>query len=251
MGRLKVRKREQGVTLVELMIVVGLLGMVVSAMYNMFTFQQKSYTTQDNVAVMQQNVRVGLEYMVKNIRMAGYIPEDIPPYNAGPTADVSGGDSESIEAATANSITLQADIDADAITETVRYILNGGNDTLTREVWKWDATNEVWGASAGDEIIAENIDNLVFSYILLADDQGLNDDVDNDGDGQADEEGELMTWDFGTGNMNVWDRSFIRQINVTMTARSNAQDASYTHPQYGDNYRRRILSSNINLRNLK
>jgi len=251
MGRLKVRKREQGVTLVELMIVVGLLGLVVTAMYNMFTFQQKSYTTQDNVAVMQQNVRVGLDYMVKNIRMAGYIPEDIPPYNAGPTTDVSGGDSESIEAATANSITLQADIDADAITETVRYILNGGNDTLTREVWKWDATNEVWGASAGDEIIAENIDNLVFSYILLADDQGLNDDVDNDGDGQADEEGELMTWDFGAGNMDVWERSFIRQINVTMTARSNAQDASYTHPQYGDHYRRRILSSNINLRNLK
>jgi type IV pilus assembly protein PilW len=82
-----IRMKERGVTLVELMIVVCMLGMVVAAMYNMFTFQQKSYSVQDNVVVMQQNARVGLEYMVKEIRMAGYIPEGIPPNNNEPTDD--------------------------------------------------------------------------------------------------------------------------------------------------------------------
>ena len=60
------------------MIVTALLGLVMAGMYNMFVHQQKSYSVQDHVSAMQQNARVGLEYMVKDIRMAGYIPEGIP-----------------------------------------------------------------------------------------------------------------------------------------------------------------------------
>jgi len=266
MGKVTGRKEEQGLTLVELMIVVGLLGLVVTAMYNMFTFQQKSYTVQDNVAVMQQNVRVGLEYMVREIRMAGYIPEGIPPNNSAPTTDVSGGDSESIEEATAHAITFQADVDGDDHTETVRYVLQydaGQNTTnLTKEVWQWDEGTTSWGASAGPQIVAENIDNIVFTYNLLADDQGLDNDIDDDGNDGADEDGELMTWDFGTDGALYTNqlRSFIRQINVTMTARTDNPDADYTHPDYEgattaeekalSHYRRRTLTSNVNLRNM-
>ena len=143
--------KERGFTLTELMIVTALLGLVLSGMYNMFVHQQKSYSVQDDVSIMQQNVRVGLSYLVKDIRMAGYIPEDIPfdpvnppvptPSTTEPSTDVSGqpftdGDAEPIEEATATAITLQADIDNDAITETVRYALNGTD--LTMEVWEWN-----------------------------------------------------------------------------------------------------------------
>jgi len=261
MEMLKVRKGERGVTLVELMIVAGLLGLVVAAMYNMFTFQQKSYTVQDGVAVMQQNVRVGLEYMVKEIRMAGYIPEGIPPNNSSPTAGVPGESftdpsnvSESVEEATASAITFQADVDGDVRTETVRYVLvssaDGSTTNLTRESWEWNGS---WSAEgSGPEIVAENIDSIVFTYTLLADDQGLNDNIDNDGNDGADEEGELMTWDFVTNGALSTEqlRSYIRQIGVTMTARSANPDTDYTHPAQNDSYRRRTLSSNINLRNI-
>lgn len=266
MRRLAGRK-EQGVTLVELMIVAAILGMVVAAMYNMFTFQQHSYAVQDNVAVMQQNVRVGLEYMVKEIRMAGYIPEDIPGGSGGvsPNADVGGGApfdgvSEPIEEATANTIIFQADIDDDEKTETVRYVLSydaGQNSTmLTREVWEWNGS---WGASTGPQIIADNIDTLTFTYTLLADDQGVTGtswgvgfDDDDGGNGPVDEQGELLTWNFainGALNNNKL-RSYIRQIHVAMTAKSPAQDSNYFHPTQGDHYRRRTLSSNISLRNM-
>jgi len=254
MKRLRARKREQGVTLVELMIVVAILGVVVAAAYNMFEFQQKSYTVQDQVAVMQQNVRVGLEYMVKEIRMAGYVPEDIPPNNTPPTGDVTGqafanGVSEPIEEATASTITLQADVDDDEQTETVRYALNGTN--LERNAWKWGGG--AWGNATGAQTVADNIEAINFTYFLLADDDGLNNDTDDDGDGQTDEAGELLTWNFGVhGNLDTNDeRGLIRQITLTMTARVQNPDPDYRHPQQDDPYRRRTLTSKICLRNMK
>ena len=256
--------KERGFTLTELMIVTALLGLVLSGMYNMFVHQQKSYSVQDNVAVMQQNVRVGLSYMVKHIRMSGYTPETIPfdisdppiptPQKPAPSADVAGqsftdGDAESIEEATATAITLQADIDNDAITETVRYSLNGTD--LTMEVWKWDAATSSWGGSSGLEIVAEDIETLTFTYTVLSDDYGYDNDADDDGNDGVDEEGELKTWDFALdGALTNSERKHIRQVSIVMNAMADAKDPKYTHPDMGDGFRRRTLTSNIDLRNL-
>lgn len=271
MKALKNKKKEQGVTLVELMVVLGVFGLIMTAMYNMFNFQQKSYSVQDNVAVMQQNVRVGLDYMVKEIRMAGYIPDGIPPNKSSPTHDglpsspfTTNGDSESIEEATASTITFQADIDGDNITEAVRYTLNVGNNTLTREVWQWNDGGTNWDASTGPEIVAEDIENIMFTYALLAGAEGLANGIDDDGDGSVDEQGELIFWDINNGidddgdgsvdedgalNTNTL-RGYIRQVGATITARSASIDDDYIHPVQGDHYRRRILTSNIDLRNM-
>ncbi len=271
MKALKEKKKERGVTLVELMIALSMFAVILSAMYNMFNFQQKSYSVQDNVAVMQQNVRVGLGYMVKEIRMAGYIPDGIPPNKLSPSNDslpsspfTTNGVSESVEEATASSITFQADIDGDNITEAVRYILDAGNEVLTREVWQWNAGTTSWDASTGPEIVAEDIENIVFTYTLLASAQGLANGIDDDGDGSVDEQGELIFWDIDNGvdddgdgnvdedgalNTNTL-RGYIRQVGATITARSASTDINYTHPVQGDHYRRRILTSNIGLRNM-
>lgn len=258
------KNKERGFSLTELMIVTALLGLVMAGMYNMFVHQQKSYSVQDHVSAMQQNTRVGLGYLVKDIRMAGYVPEAIPfdpleppvpiPQLPAPGADVTGqaftdGDNEAIEEATASSITFQGDIDNDAITETVRYALNGTN--LTMEVWEWNAATTSWGASSGAQTIAEDIENLAFTYLLLADDYGYNNDADDDGNDGADEQGELKTWNFGVdGALTNAERRFIRQISITMNARSSVKDPVYTDPVVGDHYRRRTLTSNINLRNI-
>lgn len=247
------------------MIVTALLGLVMSGMYNMFVHQQKSYSVQDHVSAMQQNARVGLEYLVKDIRMAGYIPESIPfdaddpPVPAPlqstpPSADVAGqpftdGEDEIIEEATATSITFLADIDNDARTETVRYALSGTD--LTMEMWEWNAMTSTWSSSTGAQIIAEDIENLAFTYVLLSDDRGYNNDVDDDGNDGADEEGELKTWDFNAdGALGNAQRRHIRQVSVSMNARAASKDPVYTDPVMGDHYRRRALTSNINLRNI-
>jgi hypothetical protein len=76
--------------------------------------------------------------------------------------------------------------------------------------------------------------------------------IDDDGDGSIDEQGELMTWDFGAdGALNTNTlRGYIRQVGATITARSANIDVNYTHPIQGDHYRRRVLTSNIGLRNM-
>jgi len=268
MKRLTSRKREQGVTLVELMIVVAILGMVMAATYNMFDFQQKSYTIQDNVAVMQQNVRVGLEYMIKEIRMAGYVPEGIPPNNSAPTNDSvtsptfpTDGTDETIEEATIDEITFQADIDNDTKTEMVRYYRDDvdGISCLMREVWEW--SGGAWSDEDGladPQIVAEDIESITFTYFLLGDEYGINNGAvgvgfDDDGNDGIDEPGELVAWDFGVHGAldTTTERGYIRQINLTMTARAQSPDAAYTHPQESDHYRRRTLTSDICLRNMK
>jgi type IV pilus assembly protein PilW len=52
-----------------------LVGMVVLyAVYEAFTVQSKVLGTQDYVVEMQQNARMGMEMMTREIKMAGYYP---------------------------------------------------------------------------------------------------------------------------------------------------------------------------------
>lgn len=62
----------KGFTLIELLVAVMLSGMVVTAMYSLYVSQNKSYTVQDQVAEMQQNARVAMDKIVRDLRMAGF-----------------------------------------------------------------------------------------------------------------------------------------------------------------------------------
>jgi len=64
--------RSSGLTLIELLVVLVISGILIAALYRTFIRQQKSYAVQDQVADMQQNSRVAIERMSREIRMAGY-----------------------------------------------------------------------------------------------------------------------------------------------------------------------------------
>ena len=65
---------QQGFTLVELMVTLVIAFIITGAAYGAYVVQQKNYTTQEQVAEIQQNLRIGLEIMSREMRMAGYDP---------------------------------------------------------------------------------------------------------------------------------------------------------------------------------
>ena len=147
---LRMIKKNNGFTLVELMIALVISSVVMTAIYRTFNHQHKSYIAQNEVSSMQQNVRVGIHYVENMVRLAGYNPTGMSP-------------TPTITAANNNSITFEIDDGTGAI-DTYTYSYNGANETL-------DMTLNGGGALA----IAEDIEALGFSYAY-----------DDNGDAQPD-----------------------------------------------------------------
>ena len=63
-----------GFTLVELLITMVIGGVIITAVYSAYLAQQRTYTEQEQVVEMQQNIRAALDRMTRDIRTAGFDP---------------------------------------------------------------------------------------------------------------------------------------------------------------------------------
>jgi type IV pilus assembly protein PilW len=223
-------RKSSGVTLTELLIALALTGIVSGAIYNIFISQGRAYTIQSEVAEMQQNLRAGIFMMEREIRMVGYDPTraaDAEILTAAPgllefTADLNGdGDTDD-----PNEYMIYTRYDTDA---------DGTSDALGR-----DDVN----SGAGTQLLAENIDQLNYVYL----------------DGSRNALNDMTT------PVDPAVLQDIRSIQVTMVARSGVIDSDYTNNETyqnqnpggseviytaaGDNFRRRLLSTEIKCRNL-
>lgn len=68
---------KHGVSLIELLVALVICGMVVAGSYRFFITQNKAYTIQDQVIEAQQNVRLAMEVLLRDLRMAGYDDDSI------------------------------------------------------------------------------------------------------------------------------------------------------------------------------
>jgi prepilin-type N-terminal cleavage/methylation domain-containing protein len=66
-------KRQQGFSLVELLIVVAMISLVMAAMFSLYRFHQRSAYVQDDVADVQQNLRIAVESLAQDIHYAGFV----------------------------------------------------------------------------------------------------------------------------------------------------------------------------------
>ena len=62
----------KGSSLIEVLTALLIFSIVLTAAFATFTFQKQSYTTQTRVAEMQQNMRVAVGTLLRDIRMGGY-----------------------------------------------------------------------------------------------------------------------------------------------------------------------------------
>jgi len=68
--------QEAGFTLMELLVAVTLSLIAMAAIYSAYVTQQRAYETTQAVTAIQQNLRAGMYFLEKDLRMAGYDPED-------------------------------------------------------------------------------------------------------------------------------------------------------------------------------
>lgn len=66
-----------GFTIVEMLIVVGILSVVMGAIYSIFLTHQKAAYTQEDVVEVQQNLRIAMDSIARDTKMAGaLVPMD-------------------------------------------------------------------------------------------------------------------------------------------------------------------------------
>lgn len=136
-----------GFTLVELMIALAVGGIVMAAVMTSFLSQQRSYIAQDDTVEMQQNVRVAMDLLTRDIRTIGYDPVNL---GAG------------ITTAGINNLVFTRD-DGTGKLETIRYtlvdafVVEGRNDGVVDDLGRDEG--------GGLQPIAENISQLEFRYL--------------------------------------------------------------------------------------
>ncbi|MCD6188201.1 MAG: prepilin-type N-terminal cleavage/methylation domain-containing protein [Desulfuromusa sp.] len=66
-------KNRKGFTLVELMFAAVIMGLVVTAILSTFTGTQKVVNTQEEIVDTQQNLKVAMNFLTRDIQMAGFL----------------------------------------------------------------------------------------------------------------------------------------------------------------------------------
>ena len=257
-------KKKNGVTLIELLIALVLSSLLTAALYRAFIGQQKTYTVQDQVADMQQNVRIAIGQITKEIRMAGYGGEMLSIFgNINGFTDIITPASNTITIILADQVgvlkqnttkgTNQLKVTNARIfnTDKKKYLcLNGLNNYLVQGVTE-DTIILTAPLEEGHPVNQPVYLVKAISYYL-----GLsgvktvlrrNENTGGGGQPLADNIESLEFSYFDTNGDLTANPSDIRMVKVTVTARTNILDP---HLKGGDGYRRRTLSTHIRVRNM-
>ena len=143
-------RSQQGFSLIEMLVAMAIGAIVMAAVVNMFINQSKAYAIRNQVTEMQQNARTGIDFLTREITMAGYDPE--------------GTSGANIIAATATAIQFSIDLSRNGAIEAdenITYLLydDGEDGDL-------DLGRTTDGAT---QLIAENIEDFILEYRLSDD----------------------------------------------------------------------------------
>lgn len=275
--------RQDGFTLVELIIVILITSLVMGTAYTVFSSQQRTYANQQGVVDIQQNIRAGMYYLTREIRLAGYSQSD-----TNPDAGFLKAGRGSIEFTMDIFDNVDDDGDGGLTGRWENEV--GFNDGLTSTSGEHisytladDATQDGLAdnglcalkrndVNAGnDEILMENVEAIGFAFAYDSDSDGqpelnngniiwtVDTDLDGDLDTSLDANGDGTIGDTGALGSAV-DIAQICMVRIWILVRSSIPDSSFTDSntyQVGynqvtanDSYRRRLLSASVVCRNM-
>lgn len=236
------KKYENGFTLIELMVAMGMASVVVAVIYSAYDIQTKIYTEQGKVAEMQQNIRSAIMYLQREARMAGYNPKKANDASCGTSSNEPG-----IHTAAATSFGFSMDLNEDGD-------CNDSGENVTYSLYTSGGVQKIGRAApTANSPIAKNIENINFTYIFsppLIGSTATNNPTSTPTSSQLDD---------------------IVAVQITVLARAETQDrkaktaSSFTLPNpnawgenspggtvwsFDDSVSRRLLTTTINCRNM-
>jgi type II secretory pathway component PulJ len=141
-------------TLVELVIGAAIFLVVLLAAYQVFDASRATYSSGQRKADVQQNARAAMDELVRQIRVAGYFPENFTtPPPAIPLVNP-------LQVATNSALAVYGDVDGSGASNVFLYCLDG---TLLRRTRGAQGAVAAYTCGSGD-IIADNITSLSFTY---------------------------------------------------------------------------------------
>ena len=266
----------KGITLIELLVALSISGILVAGVYRTFVSQQHTYTVQDQVVDMQQNVRLAINRMTRELRMAGYgrmgatastffagggmhgtFNNVVNPGGGGTSVTVVGGYQSVTTMSAYAQIGSKKDIqvnDASGFdTGKKRYICINGTESL--EITKITGNQIDFKAGTKEEHFAGEPVFLVMAITYsIGPFEGksclLRDDNLGAGPQPVAENVENLQFAYFDANGNpTANPPDIRMIQLTIIARTDKTDPELA--KAGDGFRRRTLTTNIQLRNLR
>jgi prepilin-type N-terminal cleavage/methylation domain-containing protein len=213
---------QAGFTLVELMVAMSIFLLILVGIFQVFDPSRNAYQVSERKLGVQQNARVAMDRMARQIRMAGYFPEN--------TDAATGNDlSNSIQVATESALAVSGDLDMLGASQVYTFCLDNSG---LRRVRGAIGAGASYMCATGD-LMAESVTALRFAYFDSANNPvpnppGATFNLDAQGMGGA------------PAFVNVAERSAVRRIVIMVTARENVPN------QPAQTY---TLTSDVRLRN--
>jgi len=278
--------KNRGVTLIELLIALVISSILIAALYRTFIGQQKTYIVQDQVVDMQQNARVAISKMMRDVRMAGFGGVDsgvkdvlnLPGGVNGPIKRITTypsstdkidndnsitivggfkqirrdtGDPITVDSASGNTVTLDYTPNADEFnTPAKRFISIGGVEShkfeINGKVLTLDNTLRV-NHLKGTPIF--KVQAITYDLGISGGKNVLRRDENTGGGPQplAENIENLQFTYFDANGVETANPADIRMVRLTVIARTSISDPDY---KGGDGFRRRTIVSNIQVRNM-
>jgi type IV pilus assembly protein PilW len=261
----------KGMTLIELLVALTISGILVAGVYRTFVSQQHTYTVQEQIVDMQQNVRLAINRMTRELRMAGFgrvasffanggkhgaFQHVVTPVGGNKVTVV--GAYQAITTLSANatsgSKTIQVNDASGFNTGLKQYLSINGTESLQIQKITGNQIDFQGGTQLADDHLAGEPIFLVMAITYsLGVSEGksalLRDDNLGQGPQPVAENIDDLQFAYLDSNGNpTANPDDIRMIQVTIIARTDKTDPELA--KVGDGFRRRTLTSNIQLRNL-
>jgi prepilin-type N-terminal cleavage/methylation domain-containing protein len=216
------RAGKSGFTLGEVLVALSIFLLILMGIMQVFEPSNLAYQSSPRKLGIQQNGRVAMDTIVRQLRMAGYFPENVD-------NDPTNNQVNPIEIATDTALAVAGDLDGTGVTNTFFFCRDSGG---LRRVRGTRSAAGSYLCSSGD-VLAASVTNLGFAY-YDANNVPIPDPPTAPYQLDAQSPGTLPSF------ANTTQRGAVRRIVITLTARESVPN------QPAQTY---TLTSDVRLRN--